>query len=407
MTPNPTSFADRFIPTHVRTAKPRDASMGVQARLLNIAKDLDDVVKLNSGDPDLTAAPIAVEAAIEALRAGKTRYAHGGLSELRAAIARKLSKENGFTIDPDKQLVITNGSAEAASALFISLLDPGDEVLTTDPAYTGHVSAISTARGVPVMVPTNGDAFWVPDPAEVERRITPRTKAFVFANPGNPSAAVYPRKTLEALLAIAHKHNILMVPDELFERYVYDGHTHTSMASLPGAEDRVVTISGFSKSYCMTGWRLGWVTAPQWLAPSVSAIRYSLSMTAATPNMWGAVAALSDAAKPYYDGVWRTYGERRAYFYDAFTRLGLPQRPTPGAFVGMLDIRKTGRPAAEVSERFLTEGRALIWPGTAFGAQGEGWLRISLIEPLDRLKLMMTRLEPVVTNMLAAAPRGT
>jgi aminotransferase len=374
--------------------------------LLSLAAGLEDVVKLNSGDPDLTAAPVVVEAAVEALRAGRTRYAHGGLQGLRAAIARKLAQENGFTIDPDKQLVVTNGSAEAASALFLALLDPGDEVLTTDPAYTGHVNAVTTARGVPVMVPTSGDALWLPDPAEVEKRITPRTKAFVFANPGNPTAAVYPRQTLEALLAIAHKHNILMVPDELFERYVYDGHKHISMASLPGAEDRVVTISGFSKSYCMTGWRLGWLTAPLWLAPTVGSVRYSLSMTAATPNQWGAIAALSEAAKPYYDGVWRTYGERRAYFLDAFARLGLPQRPTPGAFVGMLDIRKTRRPAAEVSERFLLEGRALIWPGTSFGSQGEGWLRYSLIEPLDRLKLMMQRLEPLVASLLGAAARG-
>jgi len=400
------TLPERFIPPHLRASKPREASGAVQARLVALAKGLDDVVKLNSGDPDLTAAPVAVEAAIEALRAGKTRYAHGGVSELRAAIARKLAQENGYTIDPDAQLIVTNGSAEAASALFLSLLDPGDEVLSTDPAYTGHVSAITTARGVPVMVPTSGDALWEPDPAEVEKRITPRTKAFVFANPGNPSAAVYRRETLAALLAIAHKHNILMVPDELFERYVYDGHSHVSMAALPDAADRVVTINGFSKSYCMTGWRLGWVTAPLWLAPTLAAVRYSLSMTSATPNQWGAVAALSGAAKPYYDQVWRTYGERRAFFYGAFTRMGLTQRPTPGAFVGMLDIRKTRKPSAEVAERFLTDGRALIWPGTAFGAHGEGWLRISLIEPLDRLRMMMDRLEPVVTSMLAAASRG-
>jgi aminotransferase len=395
------TLADRFIPPHFRTFKARDASGGVQARLVELAKGMADVIALNSGDPDLTAAPVVVEAAVEALRAGKTRYAHGGVAELRAAIARKLAAENGYTVDADRQLVITNGSAEAASALFLALLDPGDEVLTTDPYYTGHVSAVTTARGVPVFVPTRGDDLWEPDPAEVEKRITPRTKAFVFANPGNPSAAVYRRETLDALLTIAHKHNILMVPDELFERYVYDGHAHVSMASLPGADERVVTINGFSKSYCMTGWRLGWLTAPPWLAPTVAAVRYSLSMTAATPNQWGAIAALSEAAKPYYDDAWRTYGERRAFFYDGFTRLGLAQRPTPGAFVGMLDIRATGRPCAEVAERFLTQAQTLIWPGTAFGPRGEGYLRISLIKPLDTLQIMMRRAEPVVSRLLS------
>jgi aspartate/methionine/tyrosine aminotransferase len=397
------SLAERFIPQHLRDARGRDASGGAQARLLTLAKDLPDVIGLNSGDPDLTAAPVAVEAAVAALRAGKTRYAHGGLAGLRAAIARKLATENGFTVDPDTQVIITNGSAEAASALFLTLLDPGDEVLTTDPYYSGHVSAVTTARGVPVLVPTRGEDLWEPDPAEVEKRITPRTKAFVFATPGNPTAAVYRRETLEALLAIAHKHNILMVPDELFERYVYEGRAHISMASLPGAEDRVITIHGFSKSYCMTGWRLGWVTAPTWLATTLANVRYSLSMSASTPNQWGAIAALSDAAKPYYHDVWTTYGERRAFFYEAFTRAGLPQHPTPGAFVGMVDIRKTGRPAAEVAERLLTGARALIWPGTVFGARGEGYLRVSLIKPLETLKEMMRRVEPVVAGLLAAA----
>ena len=397
------SLADRFVPGHRRDYKARDTAGGGRARLLHLAKDLSDVISLNSGDPDLTAAPVAVEAAVEALRSGKTHYAHGGLPELRAAIARKCEAENGFTVDPDRQLIITNGSAEAASAVFLTLLDPGDEVLTTDPYYPGHVSAIGLARGTPVFVPTRGESLWEPDPAEVERRITPRTKAFVFATPGNPTAAVYRRETLQALLDIAHRRNILMIPDELFERYVYDGHSHVSMASLPGAEDHVVTINGFSKSYCMTGWRLGWVAAPRWLAGLLAEVRYAQSMTASTANMWGAIAALSAAAKPYYDHVYETYGERRAFFYDAFGRIGLPQRPTPGAFVGMVDIRRTGRSEDEVAEKFLTEACVLVWPATAFGACGKGYLRVGLIKPLATLQETLRRVAPVVGGMLASS----
>jgi aminotransferase len=311
------------------------------------------------------------------------------------------------TVDPDTQLIITNGSAEAASAIFQTLLEPGDEVLTTDPYYTGHVSAVVAARGMPVFVSTRGEDLWEPDPAEVERRITPRTKAFVFANPGNPTAAVYRKETLQALIDLAHRKNLLMIPDELFERYVYDGRRHVSMASLPGAEDRVVTVNGFSKSYCMTGWRLGWIAAPKWLAEPVANVRYALSMVAGTPTQWGAVAALSDAARPYYDEVYRTYGERRAYFYGAVTRIGLPQRPTPGAFVGMVDIRATRRQGAEVSEIFLREAQVFIWPATTFGSSGEGYLRVGLIRPLETLQEMIGRLEPVVASLLASAPSPT
>lgn len=397
------TLADRFLPSRWRDFRPRDGGGGERVRLQNLARGLKDVINLNSGDPDLTAAPVAVEAAVDALRGGKTHYAHGGLAELRAAIARKCASENGYLIDPETQLIITNGSAEAASALLQTLLEGGDEVLTTDPYYSGHVSAIQAARGVPVMVPTRGEDLWEPDPAEVERRITPRTKAFIFANPGNPTAVVYRRETLEALLDIAHRRNILMIPDELFERYVYDGHRHVSMASLPGAQDRVITVNGFSKSYCMTGWRLGWIAAPAWLAEPVANVRYAMSMVAGTPTQWGAVAALSDAARPYYDEVYRTYGERRAYFYDALTKMGLPQRPTPGAFVGMIDIRPTRRNGSEVSERWLRDARVFIWPGTNFGACGEGYLRVGLVKPLDVLKEMMRRIEPLMPDLLAGA----
>jgi aminotransferase len=165
----------------------------------------------------------------------------------------------------------------------------------------------------------------------------------------------------------------------------------------------VITVNGFSKSYCMTGWRLGWVAAPAWLAEPVANVRYALSMVAGTPTQWGAVAALSDAARPYYDEVYRTYGERRAYFYDALTKMGLPQRPTAGAFVGMIDIRPTRRSGAEVSERWLRDARVFIWPGTNFGACGEGYLRVGLVKPLDVLKEMMRRIEPLMPDLLAGA----
>jgi aminotransferase len=396
----------RFVPERLREFRPRDAGGADRARLLALAKGRPDVINLNSGDPDLTAAPVAVEAAIGALRAGKTHYAFSGIPELRAALAHKLSAENGITADPETQLIFTNGSAEATSAVFQTILEPGDEVLTTDPYYGGHVANVTAARGVPVFVPTRSEDLWEPDPTEVERRITPRTKAFVFANPGNPTAAVYRRETLQALVEIAHRHNILMVPDELFERYVYEGRRHISMAALPGAADRVVTVNGFSKSYCMTGWRLGWIVAPAWLAGPLSQVRYALSMTAATHNMYGAAVALSDAARPYYDEVYRTYGERRAYFFEAFTGMGLPQKPPAAAFVGMIDIRRTRWPAAAAAEAFIRDGGVLLWPGTAFGPAGEGYLRVGLIQPIERLREVVRRVEPIVGRMLAGAPRG-
>ena len=398
-TPPPLNLGDRFIPDHVQNLLDREAGDTQRNRLRSLAAGRSDVIGLNSGDPDLTAPPVVVEAAVEALRAGKTHYVFDGLPELREALARKLAEENGVAVEP-QQILVTNGSAEAASTVFQTLLEPGDEVLTTDPYYTGHVGAITAARGVPVLVPTCGGTLWEPDPDDVERRVTPRTKAFIFANPGNPSGAVYRRETLQALLDIAHRRNILMIPDELFERYVYDGRRHVSMAALPGAADRVITVNGFSKSYCMTGWRLGWLAGPAWLMPALTRIRYALSMCAPTPNQWGAVAALSADARPYYEAAYRTYGERREFFFGAFTQMGLPQRPAPGAFVGMIDIRTTGRTAFEVSETILRDAAVAMWPATVFGAHGEGWLRVGLIQPIDRLREVVHRVEPVLERFV-------
>jgi len=191
-----------------------------------------------------------------------------------------------------------------------------------------------------------------------------------------------------------------MIPDELFERYVYDGRRHVSMAALPGAADRVITVNGFSKSYCMTGWRLGWLAGPAWLMPALTRIRYALSMCAPTPNQWGAVAALSADARPYYEAAYRTYGERREFFFGAFTQMGLPQRPAPGAFVGMIDIHATGRTAFEVSETILHDAAVAMWPATVFGAHGEGWLRVGLIQPIDRLREVVRRVKPVMGRLV-------
>jgi aminotransferase len=398
-------LAARLIPEFRRSFRARDEAGFDRKRYQELAAGMRDVIALNSGDPDLTAAPVAVEAAVDAFRSGKTHYVFGGLPELRAAVARKMHLENGVNTAREQHVIITNGSAEAATALFQTLLEPGDEVLTTMPYYGGHVGAIKAARGVPVLVPTDGDHLWEPDPSDVEARITPRTKAFIFANPGNPTAAVYRRETLQALLDIARRHRVLMVPDELFERYVYDGHRHTSMAALPEAADWVVTIHGFSKSYCMTGWRLGWIMPPAWLAPALTEVRYAMSMAAATPNQWGALAALSDEARPYYAGVHQTYGERRAFFLRAVAEMGLPQRPAPGAFIGTLDIRRTRRPSTEVAEALLRDARVAVWPAVAFGPDADGWLRYSLITPLGTLKDAVSRMAPVVGRLLDGAAR--
>ncbi|MDQ7792927.1 MAG: pyridoxal phosphate-dependent aminotransferase [bacterium] len=364
---------------------------------------MDDVINFNSGDLDFTAPPPVVEAAVEAIREGRTRYAHGGLPELRAAVARKLALDNGVTVDPDTQVIITNGAAEASTVVFQSLLAPGDEVLTTDPYYGGHVGAILTARGVPVFVPTGKEDAWEVDPNEVERRITVRTKAFICANPGNPTGVVLREQTLKRLLEVAHERNIILVFDELFERYVYGGLRHISAASFEGAGNRVITINGFSKSYCMTGWRLGWIAAPSWLAGHLAKMRYAISMVSPTASQWAALAALSEAARSYYERIYWILDERRIGFFGAVTRMGLPQQVPNGTYIGLLDVKPLGLSAIDVTRVFLREARVLVSPGSDFGTQAAGTVRIGLVHPAATLQEATRRLEPVVSRLLQAA----
>ena len=366
--------------------------------LATAASRLDDVIYLNSGDPDRIAPPNVLEAAAAALRAGKTHYQYSpGLPELRRAIAEKHLRENGFRVDPDR-VSITSGSYEGMAVVMRTLLDPGDEVLTTDPYYGGHVAAIRYAGGKPVFVPTASEGSWEPDPAEIASRITERTRAFVFASPGNPSGAVYRPELLAELLELAERHNFLVIADELFEHYVYDGVVHTSAASLAGAEERVVVVHGFSKSYCMTGWRLGWVTGPEWFMRHFHRVRYGASMAANTFAQHGALEALAPSSRDYYREVYREYGARRELFVAAWERVGLPQRPGPGAFVMMIDVRGLGLETEQVAEIMVERARTVMWPGTRFGSRGEGHLRVGLVVPQDRLRTFATRLGEVVGN---------
>jgi aminotransferase len=374
------------------------ADEGAKA-LISAAGRLDDVIRLNSGDPDRIAPVNVVEAATAALRAGKTRYSLGpGLAQLRRAIAEKHRRENGFSVDPETQISVTNGSFEAIATVMRTLLDEGDEVITTDPYYGGHVSAIRYAGGSPVLVPTDGERGFELDPDEVAQRITARTRALIYASPGNPTGAVLGRDTLAALCELAVRHDLVLVADELFERYIYEGATHISAAALPQANERVITVHGFSKSYCMTGWRLGWVAAPEWFMRHFHKVRYASSMCANTFAQYGAVEALSPASEAYYRDVWRDYGQRRDIFFDAWLQVGLPQRPAPGAFVTMIDIRPIGKTAEELAGIVLNKARTLIWPGTRFGSQGEGYLRAGLVEPIDRLTLFAERLKQAISD---------
>jgi len=364
--------------------------------LLELAQDLPDVISLGLGDPDFATPAHIVAAAMDALHDGRC---HGytdpaGLRELRYAIAAKLARENGIVADPETEITVSTGGQEGLYVLIQAVLDPGDEILVPDPRYSSYDAAITRAYGVMVTVPTREEDNFALDPAEVERRITPRTKALLLLTPGNPTAAVVPPATLHRLAAIAQEHDLLVIADEIYEHFTYDGAVHLSIGSLPGMRGRTVTVNGFSKTYAMTGWRLGYVVAPAAITRAIRAIKETVSIAAPSLSQWAGVAALTGPQDCVT--VMRTaYDERRQALMAALTDSGFTYGHPYGTFYIFANTARTGLPAFDLAVRLLTEARVLIFPGTGFGAAWANYLRFSLLQPTPILMEAINRLKRV------------
>jgi aminotransferase len=360
--------------------------------LAAIAAGLPDVISLARGDPDLPSPPHVIDAAISALNAGRTGYsAPSGLPALRQALARKLAEDQGLERDPEREILITAGAQEATFLAINALLDPGDEILVPDPCYMSYRHAVTASGGRLVPIPTRPEDGWVPQPDDVAPLVTPRTKALALISPGNPTGAVYSPETLAALGALAEQHDLALISDEIYEKLVFDGARHVSVASLPGLADRTIVVGGFSKSYCMTGWRVGYLAVPPPLAAALETFHHTLTICAPTFAQEAALAALGGPQR-YLTELVAEYDRRRRLAIPAFDALGLVCPPAPGSFYLFPDIRPTGLSSADFALRLLQEQRVLVHPGTLFGPGGEGFLRVALLQPLDRLAEALDRI---------------
>ena len=383
------------------TPQPLGNALSARARLLAQrppnplparAARLPDVISLGRGDPDLPPPAHVLAAAQAALVAGQTGYTHpNGLLELRQAIAAKLERDNGLARDPEAEIVVTAGAQEACFVAVNALLDPGDELLAPDPRFYVYDQAVAAAGGRLVSVPTYPEDGFNLRPDEVAARIGPRTKAIALISPGNPTGAVYPLETLLELGRLAQQHDLVLISDEIYEKLVFDGAHHVSIASLPGLAERTVLINGFSKSYCMTGWRVGYLAVPPVLAEAFASFHYALTICAPSFAPRGALAALEGPPDSVLELV-AEYDRRRKLAIPAFEALGLPCPPTLGSFYLFPDIRPTGLSSEAFARELLEEARVLVHPGTVFGECGEGFLRVALLQPLDRLEQALGRL---------------
>lgn len=365
------------------------------------AARMPDAISLAIGQPDFPTPPHIVEAGQRALADGYTRYAPAlGLLELREAIARKLWRENGLQVDPQTEVIVTAGAVEGLLLALMATLDPGDEVLMPDPGYTNYEGLIRVVSGVPVHVPAREEDGFLMPLDEVEEAITERTKVLILNSPANPTGSVMPRPYLERMAEIAQRHNLVVLSDEAYEKFIYGGLKHVSIATLPGMKERTVSVYTLSKTYAMTGWRIGFNVGPSALIQHMHRMQEVVVSCVATFVQRAAIAALDGPQ----EGVARMVAEydlRRRYIVEALNRVpGVRCAEPRGAFYVFPNVSALGRPSLEIAMALLQHSRVICVPGTAFGPRGEGYLRISYAAPLDVLEEGVRRIREGVERLL-------
>jgi aminotransferase len=368
-------------------------------RFFDVIASMPDVISLGVGEPDFTTPPQIVEEGVRSLRSGRTHYTSNyGTLELRRALANHLDRLYGVRYDPEAEICITVGASEALAVTMAALVDPGDEVILHEPSYVAYLPSILFNGGVPVMVATTAESGFELDPVEVEARITPRTKVLFLGYPCNPTGAVLGADTLRALADICRRHDLLVVSDEIYDRLVYGDHQHQPMSSLPGMRERTVMLGGFSKTYAMTGWRVGYACAPRDLLEGIVKVHQYEIMSAPTTAQDAAVTALTGAEHDVQRMV-QEYDRRRRMFVSGLNGLGLPTVEPRGAFYAFPSIRSTGLSSEQFSERLLHEQQVAVIPGSAFGPSGEGHVRATLATSYDQLEEALVRIGRFVSSL--------
>ena len=372
--------------------------VGFRTKLLEIAAGLPDVIAMGRGDPDFHTPAHIVAAAQAAIANNEHHYTHAaGILPLRQAIADKLARENGLEYTADEVLV-TAGAQEAVMVCMLALLDDGDEVLLPTPRFMSYDSAVTMCGGVPVSVPSDEATDFAMVPSEIEKCITDRTKVLVLVTPGNPTGAVTPPAMIREIAEIAKRHDLIVISDEIYEKLIWDGQEHLSIATLPGMRERTITINGFSKSYAMTGWRVGYLAAPAAFARMLIEPRHTLSINAATPSQHAALAALT-GPQDAVGAMVEEYRERRAATMAGLDAMGLTYGFPGGAFYIYVNTSSTGMGGEAFCLHLLREGRVMIQPGTMFGDASDDYIRIGYLQPLPRILEALERMKDVIARL--------
>lgn len=361
-------------------------------KFFDIVSEMKDAISLGVGEPDFDTPWHIREEGIYSLEHGRTFYtSNAGLKELKEEVAKYLSRRFSLTYDPRHEIMITVGGSEAIDAAFRAMLDPGDEVLIPQPCYVSYEPCVVLAGGKPVIIELQEKDEFKLTREQLLSSITEKTKILVLPFPNNPTGAIMTKEDLEEIVDVIIEKDLYVISDEIYSELTYN-RNHVSIASFPGMLKRTVLINGFSKSYAMTGWRLGYACAPKVILEQMLKIHQYAIMCAPTTSQYAAVEALrngdEDVAK-----MREAYNQRRNYLMKAFKEMGLQCFEPFGAFYVFPSIQKFGMTSDEFATKLLQEEKIAVVPGTAFGKSGEGFVRISYAYSIDDLKEALSRIE--------------
>ncbi len=376
-----------FVARHIAAVPPS----GIR-RFFDIAATMDDVISLGIGEPDFVTPKPILDAGIRSLQDGKTHYtSNSGMIELREAVSRHLDQLYSLSYNPDDEILITVGVSEALYLVLTAVLDPGDEVIVPTPSFVSYQPEVVFAGGVPVVLPTRIENEFQVLAQDVEPLITTKTKALLIGYPNNPTGAVMTKENLQSLAALAERHDLLVISDEIYDRLVYGDHKHVCFASLSGMFYRTITLGGFSKNYAMTGWRIGYAAAPPEILGAMRKIHQYTIMSAPTMSQIAAIEAIQSADDHVLEMV-AEYDRRRRLIVTGLNELGLTTFEPRGAFYAFPSISASGMDDEAFADALLAEEKVAVVPGNAFGAAGQ-FVRCSYATEYEKIEQALERLQ--------------
>jgi len=362
-------------------------------KFFDIAATMQDVISLGIGEPDFVTPDVIRQAGMDSLTRGETRYtSNSGIFELREAIVKKWAQLYGIEYHPDQETLVTVGGSEALYLALMAIINPGDEVLIPEPCFVSYEAEVVFAGGTPVPIATHVETLFQVTGAQLEAAVTPNTKAILINYPNNPTGAVLDHEYMAEIAAVAARHDLIVISDEIYDRLMYAGQ-HTTFSSLPGMRDRTIIIGGFSKDYAMTGWRLGFALGAADILAVMRKVHQYTIMSAPTTAQVAAITALTDPrAEDAVYSMRESYNLRRRLLVDGLANIGLTAFEPRGAFYAFPDIRVSGMTSDEFAMTLIDEEKVACVPGPAFGLGGEGYVRMCYATAKDQIEEALERM---------------